>query len=360
MGVEMGYRTMDLLKHVVANGGSDLHLTAGLPPMMRMDGILVPIGDAVLTPADTRQLAYAIMTEPYRKAFENDWEADLAYSLPESGRFRVNCYFQRGSVGAAFRFVPEDISSFEDLGLPVTTVADLSMLPRGLVIVTGPTGSGKSTTLASMVDYINEHREVHIVTIEDPIEYLHHHKNSMVNQREAGTDTHGFADALKHVLRQDPDVIMIGEARDLETMRAALTAAETGHLVLTSLHTQDAVQTIDRIIDMFPSSQQRQIRTQLAATVQGVISQQLLASSTGDGRVLAAEVMISTPAVANVIREGKTHQIPTIMQTGQQFGMITMDQSLADLVRSGRITMEDAESRAVEPKELAQLLDNRT
>ena len=345
----------DLLTVVVDRGGSDLHLTSGLPPVIRLHGKLIPLEAPALEGGDTRRILFSAMTEYQRDALERSWEHDFAYSIPGKARFRVNAYFQRGSVGAAFRLIPGKIDDFETLGLPGVMEA-LCRQPRGFVLVTGPTGSGKSTTLASMVDYINANRETHIMTIEDPIEFLHEHDKSMVNQREVGADTKSFADALRFILRQDPDVIMIGEMRDLETVRAALTAAETGHLVFATLHTQGSAQTIDRIVDVFPPHQQNQVRVQLAATLQGILSQQLLSTTNGSGRVVAVEVLVPTPGVRNLIREGKTHQLTTAMQTGRSHGMVTMDEALADLYRKGSISLDTAMQRAHDPNVLQTLL----
>jgi twitching motility protein PilT len=350
------YDLTRLLVSVAERGGSDLHLTAGLPPVARIDGSLVPFEGRDLTPNDTRELVYSVMSQQQREALETGWEEDFACSVPATGRFRVNAYYQRGTDGAAFRFIPNRIMGFDELGLPTPVMESLSLRPRGLVLVTGPTGSGKSTTLAAMVDFINDRQSLHVMTVEDPIEYLHSHRNCMINQREVGDDTHSFGDALKYVLRQDPDVILIGEMRDLETVSAALTAAETGHLVLATLHTQDAVQTIDRVVDVFPPHQQQQVRTQLAATMQGVICQQLLPMSRGKGRVLAVEVMLANPAVRNLIREGKTHLVPQAVETGRKFGMVTMDQSLVDLVRRDKVTSETALSRAADPNGVREAL----
>ncbi len=296
--------------------GSDLHLTAGLPPTIRVDGSLRPLeGFEVLTPSKVRDLVYEILSQKVRERFENNLELDTSHVVPGVGRFRLNVFQQRDAVGAVFRAIPFDIVSLDDLGLP-PTVRQFADLPRGLVLCTGPTGSGKSTTLAALIDIINATKPLHIMSVEDPIEYLHHHKKAVVNQREVGEDTKGFAEALKHVLRQDPDVILIGEMRDLETISTALTAAETGHLVFATLHTQDAPQSIDRMIDVFPAHQQQQIRTQLATTIQGVVTQQLLPRAGGQGRVVACEVLVATPAVRNLVREGKTHQIYSAMQAG--------------------------------------------
>ncbi len=345
----------DLLVQITECGASDLHITVGLPPVMRLHGKLVPMGGAKLESSDAKELMYSVMRQEQRDSLEKLWEFDFAYAVPGVARFRVNAYYQRGSVGAAFRFIPADIRSFEELGLP-PVLEELAKKPRGFVLVTGPTGSGKTTTQASMIDFINDHQSVHIMTVEDPIEFLHRHKNSMVNQREVGSDTKTFASALKFVLRQDPDVILIGEMRDLETVQAALTAAETGHLVLATLHTQDAAQTIDRIIDVFPSYQQTQVRVQLAGTLQGIISQQLLPTIDGRGRVVATEVLVPTSGIRNMIREAKTHQLLTAMQTGHQYGMQTMDTSLADLHRRDIISLDTALARAVDPGVLRTLL----
>lgn len=345
----------ELLLKLVERGGSDLHITVGMPPVMRINGRLIPTEGERLTSRDTKELLYSVLTQEQREVLERNWEFDFAYALPGVARFRVNVYFQRNSVGAAFRHIPVEIKSFQDLRLP-TVLEDFCKKPRGFVLVTGPTGSGKSTTLATMVDYINANEEVHIMTVEDPIEYLHHHKKAMINQREVGSDTKSFSQALKFILRQDPDVILIGEMRDLETVSAALTAAETGHLVLATLHTQDAVQTIDRIVDVFPPYQQQQVRIQLAGTLQGVLSQQLLPTIDGRGRVVGCEVLVPTSGIRNMIREGKTHQLPSALQAGHQYGMFTMDQSLAELYRQGLVSLDCALQRAVDPNILKTLL----
>jgi twitching motility protein PilT len=345
-----------LLLDVVARRASDLHLTAGARPTIRIRGHLTPLEDyPVLTTADTREIVYSILTNDQRQRLETDWQLDFAYTIPGKARFRVNAYFQRAAIGAAFRLIPFDIVGIDQLGLP-PVVHELTKKPRGFVLVTGPTGSGKSTTLAAMIDAINETREEHIMTIEDPIEFLHGHKRCIVNQRELGSDAQSFGLALKGALRQDPDVILVGEMRDLETIHTALTAAETGHLVFATLHTQDAPQTIDRMIDVFPAEQQGQVRTQLSVALQGIITQQLLPTADGAGRVAACEVLVPTPAVRNLIREGKTHQIYSTMQTGSQSGMQTMDAALAALVRDGQITSALAESRSSTPEELRRLL----
>jgi twitching motility protein PilT len=330
----------ELLQGMLDAGASDLHLTAGSPALVRVHGDLAPLRDCPTLPPDLIQrLLYTILTQKQRERFEADLELDLAYSMPGAARFRVNVYRQRENLGAAFRRIPYEIKSLEDLGVPAS-VSTFAGLPRGMVLVTGPTGSGKSTTLASLIDLANRTRHDHIMTVEDPIEFLHRHKSCMVNQREVGEDTLSFANALKHVLRQDPDIILVGEMRDLETISVALTAAETGHLVFATLHTQDAAQTIDRVIDVFPPHQQQQVRTQLAGALQGVVCQTLCRTADGRGRVVATEVMVTTPAIRNLIREGKTHQVYSAMQAGAQHGMHTLDQHLAELVRGGRISYE--------------------
>jgi twitching motility protein PilT len=324
--------------------------------MVRTRGRLTPLeGYPALTPTDTREIVYSILSNAQRQKFENNWQIDFAYQIPGKARFRVNAYFQRSAVGAAFRLIPFEVVPLETLGLP-PAVAAFATKPRGLVLVTGPTGSGKSTTLASLVDVINQEREEHIMTIEDPIEFLHQHKKCIVNQRELGSDATSFSEALKAALRQDPDVILVGEMRDLETISTAITAAETGHLVFATLHTQDTPQTIDRIIDVFPSGQQGQIRAQLAVALQGIMTQTLLPTADGAGRCVAAEVLLPTPAVRNLIREGKSYQIYSVLQTGGAHGMQTMDASLAALVRAGKITKQLAESRAHSVEELRRLL----
>ena len=331
---------VDLLLTMLERGASDLHITAGARPAIRINGELAQMDEfPVLTPPVIQRVMYAAITQRQRETFEETLELDFAYSVPGRARFRVNMYRQRDSVGAAFRIIPFEIKKLEDLGVP-NTVANFAQLPRGFVLVTGPTGSGKSTTLASLVDLANRTRKEHIMTCEDPIEFLHRHQACLVNQREVGEDTKSFQNALKHVLRQDPDIILVGEMRDLETIGVALTAAETGHLVYATLHTQDAAQTIDRVIDVFPPHQQQQVRAQLAQAIQGVVCQTLARTTDGKGRVVACEVMVATPAIRNLIREGKTHQIYSAMQAGAKHGMQTMDQHLADLVNKGRITHE--------------------
>ena len=345
-----------LLMDVLERRASDLHITAGSHPKIRVRGRLASLEDyPVLSPTDTREIIYGILTNDQRQRLETDWQIDLAYAVPGVARFRVNAYFQRSALGAAFRLIPSTIVPIDDLGLP-PVVHDFCKKPRGLVLVTGPTGSGKSTSLASMIDEINESREEHILTIEDPIEFLHSHKKCMVNQRELGSDASGFGAALKAALRQDPDVILVGEMRDLETISTALTAAETGHLVFATLHTQSAPQTIDRIIDVFPSHQQDQVRVQLSVALQGVMTQTLIPTADGSARVVACETLVPTPAVRNLIREGKTHQILSAMQTGAGVGMQTLDTALAGLVRAGKISQRAAESRSSTPEELKRLM----
>jgi twitching motility protein PilT len=341
---------------VLNRRASDLHVTAGAHPAIRVRGRLVPLEDyPVLTTNSTREIIYSILSNDQRQRLETDWQLDFAYAIPGTARFRVNAYYQRQAIGAAFRLIPHELPSIDDLGLP-SVLHDFAKKPRGLVLVTGPTGSGKSTSLAGIIDEINTTREEHILTIEDPIEFLHQHKKCIVNQRELGSDAQSFAMALKAALRQDPDVILVGEMRDLETIQTALTAAETGHLVFATLHTQDAPGTIDRIIDVFPSEAQQQVRTQLSVALQGVVTQQLLPTMDGSGRVAACEVLVPTPAVRNLIREGKTHQIYSSMQTGMNVGMQTMDTALAALVRSGTISAKLAEQRSSTPEELRRLL----
>src|SRR3954465_13239392 len=353
----MNFDFADILLEVISAGASDLHLTVGAPPMVRERGKLRPLDYPKLSAQDTREIVYSILNNDQRKKLENEWQIDLSYSVPSRARFRVNAYFQRASIGAVMRTIPQDIPKFDTLGLP-EVLKDFTRKPRGFVLVTGPTGSGKSTTLASMVDMINEDRHEHIMTVEDPIEFLHRHKNCVINQRELGSDAQSFSTALKAALRQDPDVILVGEMRDLETMSTALTAAETGHLVFATLHTQDTAQTVDRIVDSFPPAQQHQGRTQLSIALHGLVTQQLLPTADGRGRVCATEILVPTPAIRNLIREGKTHQLYSALQTGGSHGMQTMDSALADLVRGGVITRQLAESRSSTPEELKRLLEN--
>ena len=346
----------DLLVELIRNDGSDLHVTAGSPPQMRVHGSLFPVpGFGVLRPGETRDLIYAILTARQRAKLEEERELDFSHPVYALGRFRVNVFFQRDAVGAVMRAIPSDISTLESLKMP-PVISEFANLTRGMVLVTGPTGSGKSTTLASLIDLINRTRASHIVTIEDPIEFTHNHKLSIVNQREVGIDTMSFAAALRHSLRQDPDVILVGEMRDLETVSTALTAAETGHLVFATLHTQDAPKSVERIIDVFPTHQQHQVRVQLASSLAAIVSQQLLVRSDERGRVAAAEVMVATPAIRNLIREGKVHQITSAMQAGGRFGMQTMDAALAELVAQKIVSADDALERAIDPENFLDLI----
>ncbi len=345
-----------LLKLAMERRASDLILTVGLPPMLRINGDWKPTEFETLTPVITRRLMYSMMDEKKQRTFEESRELDFSFSLTGQGRFRVNVFFQRGSVGGVLRTISEEILTFEQLGIP-STVADIARQPRGLVLVTGPTGSGKSTTLATMIDMINREYHKHIVTIEDPIEYFHHHKSCVINQREIGEDTQNFSRALRAVLRQAPDVILVGEMRDHETIGAAVTAAETGHLVMGTLHTNSAAEAVDRIIDVFPEAQQEQIRVQLANNLQAILTQQLVSKASGDGRVLAYEFLIATPAIRNLIREAKTHQIPSQIQMGGQIGMLTMDACLAEMHLKRVISYETGLSRAVDAKEFARLIE---
>ncbi|MFT5291737.1 MAG: twitching motility protein PilT [Planctomycetota bacterium] len=356
------HRTMitmeDLLALLVRKGGSDLHLSANSPPRLRIDGVLVPVETEPLTPEDTRRLSTSVLTSDQIARLDRDMEIDCSFELEGQGRFRANVFHQRGTVATVMRLVPHEIASFGQLGLPKEICERICGMRSGLVLVTGSTGSGKSTSLASMIDYVNQTRHGHIVTIEDPIEFAHRSKGCMVTQREVGADSHKFANALRSVLRQDPDIVLVGELRDLETIEAALTLAETGHLTFATLHTSDAVQTINRIIDVFPSHAQQQVRTQLSFVLEAVLCQQLLPSSSGRGRVMAAEVMLANAAVRALIREGKAHQIYSQIQTGARQGMKTMSSCLADLVRSGKVRVEDAERTMTDPNELRLLMRN--
>ncbi|HLU82443.1 MAG TPA: type IV pilus twitching motility protein PilT [Trueperaceae bacterium] len=346
---------VDLLKIAIERRASDLLLTVGLSPMLRINGEWRPTEHEVLTPTMTRRLMYALMDEKKQRNFEERKDLDFSFSLSGHGRFRVNVFVQRGSVGGVMRTISEEVLSFADLGLP-NEVANTARLPRGLVLVTGPTGSGKSTTLATMIDLINQEYPKHIVTVEDPIEFFHRHKTSIINQREVGEDTLNFSAALRSVLRQAPDVILVGEMRDYETIGAAVTAAETGHLVLATLHTNTAAEAIDRIIDVFPEAQQEQVRVQLANNLQAILTQQLIPRMHGDGRVLAYEFMIATPAIRNLIREGKAYMIPGSIQTGGQLGMVTMDANLAELHLQRAISFETGIARSVDAKEFERLV----
>jgi twitching motility protein PilT len=345
-----------LLMH--ERGASDLHLTVGSPPVLRIDGQMVATPFEKITAEVSQALIFSLLTEAQRQRFEATNELDLAFGLKGIGRLRMNIYRQRGAIGAAVRAIPSTFKSFEEIGIP-PVIYELLKVPKGLVLVTGPTGSGKSTTIASMVDYINEHRNGHIVTVEDPIEYVHSHKKCIVNQREVGADTESFPQALKHVLRQDPNVILIGEMRDLDTISAALTIAETGHLVLGTLHTSDCAQTINRIIDVFPQHQIEQVRVQLSFVLQAVLSQQLLSHASGTGRCLAAEVLMVTSAIRNMIREQKVEQIQLAIQTGGKMGMQTMNQSLAELYAKQRVTFQEAMSRSLDPDDLRRLVQRQ-
>jgi len=347
-----GIKLRALLTEMIEKGASDLHITVGEPPKLRIDGDLQDASvDHVLTPKDTLQIAYSILTENQKTRFETESELDFSFGVQNLSRFRGNVFKQRGCVAMAIRQIPYEIHSIEELGLP-PVVKKLAERPRGLVLVTGPTGSGKSTTLAAMLDKVNRERRGHIITIEDPIEFIHRHKNCTINQREVGADTESFAQALKYALRQDPDVILIGEMRDLETIGAALTIAETGHLVLATLHTNSAAESVNRIIDAFPAHQQSQVRAQLAFVLEGVVTQSLLPRSRGTGRVVAAEVMICTPAIRAVIRDEKIHQIYSLMQAGKKHGMQTMNDALQQLYMKGEVTLEEALKRSSDPNEL--------
>jgi twitching motility protein PilT len=345
----------ELCQQMIEHNASDLHLSVGVPPLLRIDGDLFPMDFQELTPNDTKHIAYSILTERQIKEFENEKELDMSFGIKGLSRFRVNMYLDRGSTAVAIRTIPYEIAGFEELGLP-RAVRDVADKPQGLILVCGPTGSGKSTTLATLIDKINHERRCHVVTIEDPIEYLHTHRSSIINQREVYADTHSFAGALKHILRQDPDVIMIGEMRDLETIDAAITVAETGHLVFATLHCNDATQSINRIVDVFPPHRQLQVRMQLSFVLEGVIVQKLLPKRTQNGRVLALEIMIPTMAIRSLIREDKLHQIYSAISTGGQMGMQTMNQSLHKLHKSGQITYEMALESSMNQEDLLRLM----
>ncbi|MSP17478.1 MAG: type IV pilus twitching motility protein PilT [Myxococcales bacterium] len=355
----MSLNLHQLLKAMLDNGASDLHITVGTPPQLRVDGLMHPLRTDPLTATDTKQLCYSVLSDKQKVQFEEDSELDFSFGIKNLGRFRANVFLQgRGMVAGAFRIIPFKIVPLAELGLP-PIVDELCCRPRGLVLVTGPTGSGKSTTLASMIDKINTDERCHIVTIEDPVEFLHTHKNSVVNQREIGSDTMSFKRALKSILRQDPDVVLVGELRDLETIEAALTLAETGHLTFATLHTNGAIQTINRIVDVFPPHQQPQIRAQLSFVLEGVLSQTLLPRIGGTGRVLCAEVLVPNAAIRNLIREDKVHQIYSQMQIGQsKFGMQTFNQSLVTLVMKRQVSIQDASARSPDPDELKTMLNN--
>jgi len=355
----LGVNLHQLLRAMIEKGASDMHITTGAPPLLRIDGAIVPLKLPPLSPVETKQLCYSVLTEEQKIQFEKAKELDLSFGVKNLSRFRANIFLQRGAVSGAFRSIPFKILSFDELGLP-QVIADLAAKPRGLILVTGPTGSGKSTTLASILDKINGETRQHIVTVEDPIEYLHPHKRSIVNQREVGADTTTFKNALKYVLRQDPDVVLVGEMRDLETIEAALTIAETGHLVFATLHTNSAVQSINRIIDVFPPHQQSQVRAQLSFVLEGVISQLLLPRAGTPGRVLALEVLVPNAAIRNLIREDKVHQIYSQMQVGQaKHGMQTLNQCLYALYTRRLITLEEAMGRSNEVDELRNMIEGR-
>jgi twitching motility protein PilT len=346
----------DLLSLMIEQNASDLHLTSGSPPMLRIDGTLRPVKMDKLSPTDTKRLSYSVLTEKQKKLFEERNEIDLSFGVRNLSRFRANIFMQRGAVAAALRVIPFKIMDFRTLGLP-PVIEELANKPRGLILLTGPTGSGKTTTLASIIDYINRTRKGHIVTIEDPIEFIHSHKNCIINQREVGADTDSFASALRVVLRQDPDIVLIGEIRDLETMETALKVSETGHLAFATLHTNSTIETINRIIDMFPVNQQNQIRAQLSFVLQGVVTQQLLPKKTGRGRVVACEVLVPNPAVRNLIREQKLQQIYSTMQSGQdKHQMQTMTQALVRLVKENKVSLDEAQKRASNQDEFISLM----
>ena len=347
----------ELLEQMVKMGASDLHLTVGAPPVVRVDGKLQRLNFDFLTGEQTRKLSYSMLNEKQKLKFEQNSELDFSFGIEKMSRFRCNLFMQRGNVAVALRQIPYEIRSFEELGLP-KVVTDFAKLPRGLVLVTGPTGSGKSTTLASIIDKINRERPVHIITVEDPIEYLHRHQTALINQREVYSDTNSFATALKYALREDPDVVLVGEMRDLETIEAALSISETGHLAFATLHTNSSAESINRIVDSFPSNQQEQIRISLSFSLQAIISQTLIAKI-GGGRVLALEIMICTPAVRALIRDDKIHQMYSMIQSGQKYGMKTMNQSLAELYLAGKISLNDGMSYSQSPQELGELLSRQ-
>lgn len=346
-----------LIRLMIERKASDLHIGANSPPMLRIDEKLEPMDNEKLSPEQSKELIYSILSEDQREKFEKDRELDFSFEISGLSRFRVNVFYQRGCVGCCIRAIPLEIMSFEECGLPPDLMEHLCRKPMGLILVTGATGSGKSTTLAAMVEYINTNRKCHIVTIEDPIEFVYKNKKALINQREVYSDTHSFAEALKHVLRQDPDVILIGEMRDLETINSALIIAETGHLVFATLHTSDSVQTVNRIIDVFPAHQQQQIRTQLSFVLVSIISQQLIPKANGPGRCLATEILVATPAIRSLIRDSKVHQIYSSIQTGQKEGMHTMNQSLVELYKAGFITYEEAFNRTLDQEDLFRLMN---
>ena len=353
----MAHDINKLLKLMHDKNASDIHITANCTVQLRIDAKLVPVDDRVLTPEEAKTLSYSVLTKEQISKFEQDLELDMSFGVSDVSRFRVNVFRQRGHVGCAIRLIPFDIMNFEQCGLPVDIVTSLCNRPKGLVLVTGATGSGKSTTLAAMIDWINSRRPCHIVTVEDPIEFVHSHKKAIVDQREVYSDTRSFAESLKHVLRQDPDVILIGEMRDLETIESALIIAETGHLVFATLHTSDCVQTINRVVDVFPSHQQQQIKTQLSFVLLGILSQQLIPKMSGGGRVLATEVLTANPAVRSLIRESKLHQLYSVIQTSQKEGMKTMNQVLYELYQKKLISYEEAFSRTTDADDLNRIFN---
>jgi twitching motility protein PilT len=353
----MPYNIQELLSELVKRGGSDLHLTAGSPPLLRLSGKLIPLGVDKLSPNETMRMSYSLMNEVQKKSFEQSKECDFSFGVSNLARFRANAYLQRGCVGLALRIIPLDIRPFKDLGLP-EIIADFTRRPSGLVLVTGSTGSGKSTTLAAMIDKINRERQEHILTVEDPIEFLHKHQKCMVNQREVGSDTSSFSQALKMALRQDPDVVLIGEMRDLDTIRAAMTIAETGHLTFATLHTNSAVQTINRIVDAFPKGEQQTIRAQLSFVLQGVICQTLL-PKVGGGRVMCFEIMNVIPSIRALIRDDKVHQIESILEISQKWGMNTMNGRMIELVKEGKLARADALAKSSNPDQLERLMQDK-
>ncbi|MFH1422478.1 MAG: type IV pilus twitching motility protein PilT [Planctomycetota bacterium] len=349
----------ELLQQLVERGGSDLHISAGSPPKLRIDGKLVNVDTEILDDEESQKLIYSILDNDQIARFERDFELDMSFGISGVGRFRTNVFLQRGSVAAAMRRIPWEIWKLDDIGLPTVLMKEICDKPKGLVLVTGATGSGKSTTLASMIDYVNSSRNEHIITIEDPIEFVHRNKGCLVHQREIGSDTRTFGNSLRASLRQDPDVVLIGEMRDEETVETALTLSETGHLTFATLHTSDAVQTINRIVDVFAEHQQQQIRTQLSFVLQAILCQQLLPHASGKGRLLVAEILIATPAIRSLIRDDKCHQIYSIIQTSGKFGMRTANQSLSELYLQRKITLEDALSRSSDPEELRRILQKK-
>lgn len=347
----------ELLEQMVRVGASDLHLTAGSPPVIRVDGKLQRMPYDLLTSEETKKIAYSMLNEKQKLKFEQNWELDFSFGIESMSRFRANIFMQRGNAAVALRQIPYEIKTFEQLGLP-KVIADFAKLPRGLVLVTGPTGSGKSTTLAAIIDKVNKERPVHIITVEDPIEYLHRHQTALINQREVYSDTPSFASALKYALREDPDVVLVGEMRDLETIEAALSISETGHLAFATLHTNSCAETINRIVDVFPTNQQEQIRITLSFTLQAVVSQVLI-PKIGGGRVLAMEIMIATPAIRAIVRDDKIHQLYSMIQSGQKYGMKTMNQTLSELYQTGKISLNDAMGTSHNQQELTEMLSRQ-